>query len=377
MQCASGMSGLCKKTFSRCGVSDIFINMNVDDGIELFGVPHEELEDFFESIGERRFRARQVCKWIYGRGEFDFSKMTDLPAELRKKLSEISRITLLDAVEVARAEDGSAKFLFSDDENRFFEAVYIPDERKNKHTVCLSSQVGCKFGCKFCATGKMGFLKNLTSTEIIGQLHYVREYIRQGGNDLTNVVFMGMGEPCDNIDAVLDAISVIVSQFGFGLGHRRVLVSTVGIPEGIEAIMKSGLRPKLAISLNAPDQRKREKIMPVAKKYLIDELMKIVPEYARYSKRWVTFEYVMFRDFNDSLEDARELLCLIKNLPAKVNLIPFNPVAGVEFYPPDDRIVLRFQSYLLANSVVATIRRSKGRDVSGACGQLAGKYSLR
>jgi len=286
-----------------------------------YGIPPDKLAEKFEEIGERKFRAKQIMKWLYAHDVFDFYQMTDIPVD-------------------------------------------------------VSSQVGCKFGCKFCATGKLGFSRNLSSTEIIGQIYEVKKYIEQGGNNLTNIVFMGMGEPLDNLDAVVDSIKVLTADVGFGIGHRKILVSTVGIPEKIEKLMTSGVKPKLAISLNAPNNRLRSKIMPISKKYPIESLFPLVQKYYKYSKRWVTFEYVMFAGVNDSLKFADELVRSIKDLPVKVNLIPFNEVDGIDFKRPDDRIVLRFQSYLLANSIVATIRQSKGRDISGACGQLAGKEVL-
>ena len=347
-----------------------------DKKFELFGIPPDKLAEKFEEIGERKFRAKQIMKWLYAHDVFDFYQMTDIPVELRAWLSENASITLPETAEVARSEDGSAKFLFRLSDGKLVESVYIPDKNRDKHTICVSSQVGCKFGCKFCATGKLGFSRNLSSTEIIGQIYEVKKYIEQGGNNLTNIVFMGMGEPLDNLDAVVDSIKVLTADVGFGIGHRKILVSTVGIPEKIEKLMTSGVKPKLAISLNAPNNRLRSKIMPISKKYPIESLFPLVQKYYKYSKRWVTFEYVMFAGVNDSLKFADELVRSIKDLPVKVNLILFNEVDGINFKRPDDRIVLRFQSYLLANSIVATIRQSKGRDISGACGQLAGKEVL-
>jgi len=342
--------------------------------IELMGIPPEELGKKFEDIGEKKFRSKQICKWIYEHEMFDFSQMTDLPKSMRDWLADNAVITLPEAVEVARSGDGSAKFLFKLDDDALIETVYIPEPDRN--TVCLSVQVGCKFDCAFCATAKMGFLRNLTSTEIIGQLYSVRQYIKQGGNDLTNVVFMGMGEPMDNLSSVLDSIKVMLSDVGFGLGHRRILISTAGIPGGIKKLMESNLKPKLAISLNASNNETRDTLMPINKKYPIQKLIEYVPKYANYSKRWVTFEYVMIDDINDSLVHANELVKLIKGLPAKVNLIPFNDSNDFDYKRPQDRIVKRFQSYLLANSIVATIRHSKGGDINAACGQLAARVVM-
>ncbi|RKZ33679.1 23S rRNA (adenine(2503)-C(2))-methyltransferase RlmN [bacterium] len=347
-----------------------------EEKLELFGIPADKLGEEFEKIGEQKFRAKQVMKWIYEHRQFDFAQMTDLPLELRDWLNNNAIISIPETAEVARSEDNSAKFLFKLSDGKFVESVYIPDLKNNRHTVCLSAQIGCKYDCSFCATGKMGFVRNLTSTEIIGQLYEIREYIQVGGNNLTNVVFMGMGEPMDNLDAVIDAIKVILADVGFGLGHRRVLVSTVGIPEGILKLMKTSLRTKLAISLNAPNNKLRTKIMPVNKKYSIESFIPLIDEYVQYCKRWVTMEYVMLAGINDSLKQAHQLVELLKGLPVKINLIPYNPIEEVDFKPSDDRTIMRFQSYLLANSVVATIRQSSGKDIKGACGQLIADFTL-
>lgn len=348
-----------------------------DKKIELLGIPREKLGEIFKAVGEKPFRAKQVMKWIYshskGLSSDDFMEMTDLPRAFRVFLAENSCVTVPENVEVFRSSDGSAKFLFTTDNEEFFEAVYIPDHERKRHTVCLSCQIGCRWNCSFCATGTIKKVKNLRSSEIVGQLLVVREYIRQGGNELTNVVFMGMGEPMDNLHEVINSIKVIISDVGFGLGHRRVLISTAGIPEGINRLINSDVRPKLAISLNAPDDELRSKIMPINEVYPIKSWLELIPQYAIHSKRWVTLEYVMFQDVNDTLVHADALVHLVKGLPVKVNLIPYNEVAGFPFKRPQDRILLRFQSYLLANGISATIRYSKGRDINGACGQLVGK----
>jgi len=354
------------------------MDTNEQEKFELFGIPVEKLAEKFSEIGDKPFRAKQACKWIYAHGLFDFQQMTDMPKKLRDWLGENAVISLPELVEIARADDASSKFLFELDDGNLVEAVHIPDIERAKQTVCLSSQVGCKLGCAFCATGQMGFVRNLSSTEIVGQLYHLCDYVRQGGNEITNIVFMGMGEPLDNLPDVLDSIRVMLSDVGFGIGHRKVLISTVGIPEGIREIMGTGLRPKIAISLNAPDNELRSRLMPVNKKYPIESWLPLIPEYAQYSRRWVTFEYVLLDGINDSLECAEKLRRLMQGLPVKVNLIPFNNIVerrenAKEFERPDMRTVLRFQSYLLTNGIVATIRISRGSSIFGACGQLAGR----
>jgi 23S rRNA (adenine2503-C2)-methyltransferase len=340
---------------------------------ELIGVSLKNLEKFFVGTGEKPFRAKQISKWIYSANMFDFAQMTDIPTPLRFELAEIASVTLPATTQTFASDDGATKFLFELTDGTPIETVYIPDPEAEKNTVCVSSQAGCKFGCTFCATGKSGFTRNLTSSEIVGQLFAVRDYISTGGKNLTNVVFMGMGEPLDNLDAVIESIRVFVSEYGFGLGHRRILISTVGVPDGIARLLDCDLRPKLAVSLNAPNDELRSQLMPANVKYPIASWIGLVKKYAEHSKRWVTFEYALIAGVNDSLEHATQLFKLIRNLPCKVNLIPLNKIDNCKFDTPDQKIVERFQSFLLSNGIVATIRRSKGGSVGGACGQLAAK----
>ncbi len=344
---------------------------------ELMGIPPEELGELLVALGHKKFRGKQISKWLYSNSIHDPEKMTDIPRTLRTWLKENCRITLPEIIEVARSDDGATKFLMQLEDNELTETVYIPDLENDRNTACISTQVGCRFKCAFCATGTLDFHRNLSSTEIIGQLYLTRDYIRESGVELTNIVIMGMGEPLDNLEQVIRALKVMLSDTGFGIGHRRVLISTIGIPDGIKTLMQTGLKPKLAISLNAADDKLRTKLMPINKRYPIASWINLTDEYAKYSHRWVTFEYVMIENVNDSLIHADQVVKLIKGRPAKVNLINLNTVDGLPFKPTSKKNMLRFQSYLLSNSIVATIRKSKGQDVSGACGQLAAKSVMK
>ncbi len=345
--------------------------MNSEHKIELLGIPPDKLGARFELHGERAFRAKQICKWLYSRNITDFNSMTDLPTTFREFLRENALFSLPQVIAVVQDDDGTAKFLFELVDGKRVEAVFIPDDEREKNTICVSSQVGCAMGCTICATGAMGFTRNLSSTEIIGQVVEVKRFLESSGRQLTNVVFMGMGEPLANLDSVCDAIRVLLSDYCFGLGHRKILISTVGLIEGIDALIATELKPKLAISLSAPTDELRAKIMPTAKKYSIEELCKAAVRYAEHNRRWVTFEYVLIDGFNDDIECAKKLTELIKDLPVKVNLIPLNPIYNSTFVPAPNRIILRFQAFLLANAITATVRFSKGSSLQGACGQLA------
>ncbi len=340
----------------------------MSERLNLKGMSQKRLEEFFVGIGEKPYRGRQVMKWIYTHGESDFLKMTDLPVPLREKLSEIAKISVIKPVERYCSGDGSEKFVFELEDGERIESVYIPTEERK--TVCVSTQVGCPIGCDFCATGLLGYRRNLTSAEIIDQ-HLQAGLLTGMHGAITNVVFMGMGEPLLNLDEVIPAIEILLSNFGFELSSRRITVSTCGIPEKIYNLADSGLRVKLAVSLNATTDAQREKIMPSFA--TIDEIIKAAKYYAQKTRRWVTFEYVLIRGINDSLSDAKRLAGLIKDVPSKVNLIPYNKFSVSKYEPPDMKTILRFQAYMLENQITAIIRESRGQDIFAACGQLGSK----
>ena len=335
--------------------------------VELLGLTRSRLEGYFAGMGERSFRAKQILKWIYRSGLRDFEPMTDLPIPLRIRLAEKTRIGRPEIIAAEKSSDGATKLVLELEDGLSVEAVHIPSG--DRETACLSTQAGCALGCSFCATGSMGLQRNLTPAEIIGQFMVLEEKLEV---ELTNVVFMGMGEPLLNLDAVIDAIKILTDDCAFGMGHRRIIVSTVGIPDKIDLLLETGLKPKLAISLNAPNEELRRKLMPKATELAnIDEILESASRYARDTARWFTAEYVLLKGINDSLLMADELAELLSPLPCKVNLIPYNPVEGARFSRPGEETITRFQGYLLAAGITATVRESAGNSVSAACGQLA------
>jgi 23S rRNA (adenine2503-C2)-methyltransferase len=335
--------------------------------INLVGVPAEELGVLLAPLLDRPFRLGQIVHWITCRHALSFDQMTELPAGLRKALGERFRLADPELIQVARSGDGCDKLLLRLDSGATVEAVVMPAARKV--TLCLSTQTGCALGCVFCVTGALGPGRNLTAEEMIGQY---RVMLRHAGPDLdrVNVVFMGMGEPLLNTHELGRALAVLFST----VSPRRVTVSTAGVLAGIRWLAGLDRRPKLAISLNAPDQERRERIMPIARSAPLPDLLRELSRFPLERGRRLTFEYVLIRDFNASLEDARALAELVRPFPAKVNLIPLNPdsnhVPGLE--PPSPAVVEAFAETLRSRGLTATVRSSRGQDVAAACGQLKG-----
>jgi 23S rRNA (adenine2503-C2)-methyltransferase len=319
-----------------------------------------------------------VLQWIYQRGITDFAGMTDLSATLRERLAECATIGL--PVEELRQQsaDGTVKWLFSSGSGQAVETVFIPEATRG--TLCISSQVGCALDCAFCATGAQGFNRNLSAAEIIGQVwHAMQQLPRRSNGDaaVSNVVFMGMGEPLANYRSVVAVLKLLVSDWGYGLSRRRVTVSTSGIVSNIDRLADE-CNVALAVSLHAPDDELRNRLVPINKMHPISELLDSCWRYAaKQSNRFITFEYVMLRDVNDSLAHADRLIALLMDKPAKVNLIPFNPFSGNEFRRSTPETIRHFQDRLRKRGVVATTRKTRGDDIDAACGQLAGKVSDR
>jgi 23S rRNA (adenine2503-C2)-methyltransferase len=335
---------------------------------EIFGMLPDEMELFISSLGERPFRARQLAKWIYKKGVTDIERMTDLSAPFRLLLSHHARITLPTVRGMTSAADGTVKFLLGLSDGTCIESVIIPDEERT--TLCVSSQAGCALGCAFCVTGSLGFTRNLTSGEIVGQVLAAQNYLREHGGALTNIVFMGMGEPLLNYEQVSRALAIILSDWGLSFSWRHVTVSTAGIPEGIARLGREVL-VNLAVSLNAPDDLTRDRIMPVNRKYPLDVLMAALRAYPLKRGRRITLEYVLLKGINDTDDHARDLAQLVKGIPIKINLIPFNAFTDAPFLRPDDSQVLAFQEILISAHLNAIIRKSKGGEIAAACGQLA------
>jgi len=351
---------------------------DVPDKLNLLGMPQGELEALFADFGEKPFRARQVLQWIHQRGVTDFEAMTDLSKSLRAKLAERATVTLPRVDSEHRSADGTVKWLFASGSGQRVEAVYIPEPARG--TLCISSQVGCALDCAFCATGAQGFNRNLTAAEIIGQVWHANTVLPRrpnGETPVTNVVFMGMGEPLANYRQVVPVLELLISDYAYGLSRRRVTVSTSGIVPHIDKLADD-CNVSLAVSLHAPNDELRNRIVPINKLHPIEELLEACWRYAaKRANRFITFEYVMLRDVNDSLLHADQLADLLDGKPAKVNLIPFNPFPGTEFRRSGAETIRYFQNRLRDRGIVATTRRTRGDDIDAACGQLAGKVSDR
>ena len=344
----------------------------------LLGLPQAGLEAFFADLGEKPFRARQVMQWIHQRGAGEFAVMSDLSRELRVRLSQVAEVTLPRVIVEKTSVDGTVKWLFESGAGQAVESVFIPEPGRG--TLCISSQVGCALDCAFCATGAQGFNRNLSTSEIIGQVAHANRALprRRGGEAaVTNVVFMGMGEPLANYRNLLPALELLVADLGYGLSRRRVTVSTSGIVPHIERLGNE-CNVSLAVSLHAPDDALRDRLVPINRVHPIAELLDACWRYAaKRANRFITFEYVMLKDVNDSPAAAETLAKLLSNRPAKVNLIPFNPFPGSDFRRSPEDAIAGFQARLRRHSVIATTRKTRGEDIDAACGQLAGKVSDR
>ena len=328
----------------------------------------EELAQWLAEKGEPRYRLDQLEGWLYRRDVVSFHDMTNLPRAFREELER--EFLLFSLEEVAREEalDGTVKFLFSARDGERVESVLIPD--RDRLTLCVSTQVGCRMGCRFCLTGRQGFRRDLTRGEILDQVLLVRREARSRGREITNVVFMGMGEPLDNYRESLAALRILVSDRGLGFSHRKVTLSTVGLVPQIRRLAGEGLDLTLALSLNATDNETRSFLMPINRKYPLEEVMAALRDYPLPPRKRFTLEYVVLKGVNHSPQDARRLARLVKGLRVKVNLIPFNPFPGAEFERPSEREVLDFQAQLRARGISTFIRQSRGQEISAACGLL-------
>jgi 23S rRNA (adenine2503-C2)-methyltransferase len=331
----------------------------------LIGLTRNELESFVATAGEPAYRGRQLFHWLYARRARSFSEMTDLPAPFRAHLDAIAAVGQLSvARQSPPSRDGAQKFLFELADGLRVESVYLPDSPGE--TVCISSQVGCAMRCSFCATGKMGFFRNLTAGEIVLQ---VLEVERLAATTLTNVVYMGMGEPLHNYENVVKSLDVLTDKDGLALPASRLTVSTVGIVPMIDRWCQEIPPAKLAISLHATTDERRARIVPVEKAFPIEELMKCVRRLAHVTRFPVTFEYIMIAGLNDRREDAANLRHLLRNIPAKMNLIRLHPT-GSDLIPSDDEAIHRFMGWLVEEGIDCTLRQSRGVDESAACGML-------
>jgi len=342
--------------------------------VNLIGMDAAALEGFFAGLGEKPFRARQLRQWIHQRGESDFARMSDLAKGLREKLTASARIEPPVIVGETTAQDGTRKWLLKVDDANAVEAVFIPET--NRGTLCVSSQAGCVLDCAFCSTGKQGFNRNLSTAEIIGQL-WLANRLLEGERPVSNVVMMGMGEPLLNLDNVIPALRLMLDDNAYGLSRRRVTVSTSGVIPGMDRL-RDECPVALAVSLHAPNDALRDRIVPVNRKYPLRELIKACNRYLEKAPRdFITFEYVMLEGVNDSEQHARELLRIAERVRCKFNLIPFNPFPGTELARSSAERIRRFAELLQRAGLTVTTRKTRGDDIAAACGQLAGDVADR
>ncbi len=342
--------------------------------VNLMGLDRDAMESYFASIGEKSFRASQVMKWIHQVGVSDFAEMTNLSKVLRTNLAEQAIISAPEIISDNLSEDGTRKWLLKVPGKSAIEMVFIPEDTRG--TLCVSSQVGCTLNCSFCATGKQGYNRDLTTAEIIGQVwlakHMLAEQYQTDKRIVSNVVMMGMGEPLMNFDNVVAAMNIMQDDFCFGLSKRRITLSTAGVVPKIDEL-KEACPVSLAVSLHAPNDELRNVLVPINRKYNIKALLEACNRYVADSQRArITFEYVMLEGINDELEHAHQLAALMKTVPGKVNLIPFNPFEGIEYKRSSNSRINRFRDILHNNGIIVTVRKTRGDDIEAACGQLAG-----
>ncbi|PAV26257.1 23S rRNA m(2)A-2503 methyltransferase [Tamilnaduibacter salinus] len=351
-----------------------------EDKVNLLGMPRAKLESFFESLGEKKFRARQLLLWMHHRGVDDFDQMTDVSKKLRQKLKEVAEIRGPEVVYDETSKDGTRKWVMRMDSGNSVETVLIPDGQRG--TLCVSSQIGCSLDCTFCSTGKRGFNRNLTAAEIIGQVWVARRaympFEDPTDRPVTNVVMMGMGEPLLNFENVVDAMNLMMEDLAYGISKRRVTLSTSGVIPKLDRLGEVS-DVSLAISLHAPNDELRNELVPLNKKYPIADLLAATRRYLDRlpDRRKVTIEYTVIEGVNDQPEHARQLSRLLKDIPCKINLIPFNPFPESDFRRPEASATRRFQSILHEDGHITTVRTTRGDDIDAACGQLVGQFEDR
>ncbi len=347
------------------------------DRVNLLDLDREGLIAFCDQMGEKRFRAIQLLRWIHRHCEGDFEKMTDLAKAFRAKLTQRTEIRAPTPIWDKKSADGTRKWLFDVGNGNAIETVFIPED--DRGTLCVSTQAGCAMGCLFCSTGKQGFNRNLKTSEIIGQLWHAEKTLRAdlGVTDpadrvISNVVLMGMGEPLQNLDNVVAALKLMLDDNAYGLSRRRVTVSTCGLTLQMDKLA-AAVPVALAVSLHAPTDELRDQIMPINRKHPLADLMAACKRYLAHAPRdYITFEYILLGGVNDQIEHAKALVKLVKGVSCKFNLIPFNPFPDSDLRKPDPKDVKAFQDYLMSQQIVTTVRKTRGDDIDAACGQLAG-----
>jgi len=334
------------------------------------------LQAYFAEMGEPAFRADQVLKWIHQQGVTDFTQMTNLSKALREKLSHQSHLTLPEITKEQKSRDGTVKWLLKLSDGNCIETVYIPED--DRGTLCISSQVGCALNCRFCSTGAMGFNRNLSTAEIIGQVRLAVQQLSNDGHShdkkVTNVVFMGMGEPLLNYDNVLPVLNVLMDDLAYGLSKYRVTLSTSGLVPQMQQLAQDS-DCSLAVSLHAANDELRDILVPINKKYPLEELLAVCRDYfPENGRRKITFEYTMLKGMNDKPEHARQLIKILAGIPTKLNLIPFNAYPNAKYTCSDRETILKFKDILFKAGINVQIRKTRGDDIDAACGQLAGDF---
>ncbi len=347
--------------------------MTTSPTIDIKSLQLGELEDKVRELGQPLYRARQIADWLYQKRVQSFDEMTDLPQGLRKRLAEQFDFSKIDIVRVLGSRDTTRKFLFQLRDFNLIESVLIPaspalyGSRSDRRTICISTQVGCAYGCKFCASGLEGFSRNLKPNEIVDQIIAVE---RESGEKIDNIVFMGMGEPLANLENVLQAIRIINAEWGLGVGARHITISTSGLAPQIRKLAEEPLQIRLAVSLHGATDEVRNRIMPINRRYNIETLLSACDYYKAHKKQRLSFEYILIADVNDSDDQARLLSRHAHRLSAKVNLIPYNSVSGLPWTRPSEKRQEKFLSILRGEGIPVTLRREKGHDIDAACGQL-------
>jgi len=337
------------------------------DKIDIKALSKAELENELIALGYEPYRAGQIFRWLYKVGARSFDEMSDIPINMRKRLKakfHITHLVILDSR--CSSSDGTIKYLFKLEDANTIETVFLPERDRN--TVCLSSQVGCKYGCSFCASAPFGFIRNLRSSELLDQIIFLK--LKNPSASITNLVFMGIGEPLDNYDNVMRAIRIFNDEEAFNIGARKITISTCGIIPGIEKLKKEGLQIELSVSLHAATDAVRSKLVPVNKRYPLNDLMAACRDYVGSTNRIITFEYILIKGVNSSGEDAIQLSGLLKGIKCKVNTITCNQIAAKDYKKPSDEEVRIFIKKLKSNGINAMNRRSKGEDIDAGCGQL-------
>ena len=349
----------------------------------IYGLSFDELLNFVESNGKRSFVAKNIWHWVYKKRIKSFKEMSNVSKELIAKLEERFSFSVLEILTHEKSKvDGTIKFLFKLADGNTIETVFIPQD--TRYTLCVSSQVGCKMGCKFCKTGEMGFIRNLETSEIVEQVVFVDNYVRSNNicglgtrkdKAISNIVYMGMGEPLDNYDNVVKSVNILSDDNALGIGKRKITISTAGLVDKLPYLYKdTGVR--IAISLNATNDTDRANIMPVNNSWTISDIVKTIRQLPLKRHEFITIEYVMFSGINDDILHAKELAKLLKGLKVKVNLIPYNSFKGSSFKTPSDKALHDFYDILVKNGLVCNVRYSKGKDISAACGQLKSKAKV-